>query len=267
MRGEEGNRIKFVYNEPALLIGSGRSKALVIGDLHIGVEQKLKGKGVHLYQFASRMAQKVSLLLKEFKAKRLILLGDIKESILYPEEVEAKAIRQFFSELSQYEIKIAGGNHDSHLSEITGINTESEIFQGDFALLHGHAMPSSEAMSKRYIISAHNHIAISIKDRKGGVYYSKAWLVSKAGEGAPRLYPNYNKEIKLVSMPAFNDLIAGTDASRFSSKENLSPLFRNKIFNYESAEVYLLSGEFVGSVSYLSSKGVRTDNALPKRGK
>ncbi len=256
MPGKDSAGIKFIYNEPALLIGKGNSKSLVIGDLHIGVEHKLRDKGVHLYSLASRMAQKVASLLEEFHAGRLVLLGDIKESIMYPDEVEAKAIRQFFSELSQYSVRIVAGNHDAHLSEITGMQSESEILEGDFALLHGHALPSEEAMSKKYMISAHNHIAISIKDRKGGIYYSKAWLVSGAGAGAEAHYPKYNSEIKLVSMPAFNDLITGTDASKFSSKENLNPMFRNRIFDYENAEVYLLSGEFAGTVSYLSAAAV-----------
>jgi len=246
--------IKFLYNEPALLISHGAQKYLVIGDLHIGAEARFREKGVHIYSFAEAMAKKVAELLERFGAKNLILLGDVKESILYPDEVEAKSIRAFFKELSGYKIRIVEGNHDAHLSEVIGMEMEKEITIGGYALLHGNAWPSATAMSKRYIISAHNHIAVSMKDRKGGSYHYKAWLVSHAGPGMEKYYPQHNKEIRLVSMPAFNDLIMGINVAKFFQKENLNPLFRNSVFDYESSEVYLLSGEFAGTVHSLSQK-------------
>ncbi|MEM3227337.1 MAG: metallophosphoesterase [Candidatus Micrarchaeaceae archaeon] len=248
--------LKFLYEKPALLIRAGLQKHLVIGDLHIGAESNLMEKGIHVYEFAESMSKKIKKLMNTYHVQSIIILGDVKESILYPEEREAKAVRSFFDSLSDYEVHVVRGNHDAHLSEIIGLPLEDELLLGEFALLHGHMWPSKKAMMKKYIISAHNHIAVSMKDSKGANYFYKAWLVSREGHNIGKYYPRHKAGIKLISMPAFNDLIVGTSITRFSMKENLSPIFRNGVFDYESAEVYLLGGEFAGIVSYLSKKQV-----------
>ena len=67
--------------------------------------------------------------------------------------------------------------------------------------------PSDEAMTKDYLIVAHNHVAISrLKDEKDALYNQKAWLVAKLDPGgAKERYKNFNAGIKLVVMPAFDD--------------------------------------------------------------
>ena len=66
-----------VYNERALLVG----KTLVIADLHIGLEYELRKKGIFIFSQYEKMKNRIISLLEKTKAKRIILLGDLKHNI------------------------------------------------------------------------------------------------------------------------------------------------------------------------------------------
>ncbi len=247
--------IKFIYNEPALLVENEGARWLVVGDLHIGSERRLLEKGVRIYDAWGQMAKSLLSLYSSFSATGLILLGDLKDSILYPESWELESIRRFISELSNLNLKIIKGNHDAHLGELIGIKAEDEFLLGDFAFLHGNALPSQEAMQKKFIITAHNHIAVRIIDENGGVYSEKAWLISKVSKSKCRkFYPGANAS-QLIIIPAFNPLILGMPVNEpRKDKDNINPLFRNGIFNYKNSQVYSISGNYIGTVKTLSKK-------------
>lgn len=235
--------IKFVYNEPAMIINTGWSKHLVIGDLHIGIERKLSDKGVHVYSASDAMAGRIRAMMKEFSLKKIIMLGDIKESILYPDAPTSRLIKGFFGQLDDFNITIVAGNHDAHLDEIIDLPITRELVLGRFSLLHGDKNPSEGAMLSDYMITAHSHAIARIKDANGAVYDQKVWLISKLNAvAAHRMYKRVNDQIKLVVMPAFNSLIMGTQMSRFY-KESANPLIRNRIFDAGRAEMYNLMGQ------------------------
>jgi uncharacterized protein len=237
------SKIKFVYNEPAMVIRAGKIPYLVIGDLHIGVERSLHERGVHVFNATEFMADRIKNIMKEFSLKKIIMLGDIKESVLYPDVSAARAIKGFFDNLSAFEITIVAGNHDAHLADIINLPITKELLIGSFALLHGEKNPSEKAMLSDYLITAHNHAMVRIRDSNGATYDQKVWLMAKLNQaGAHRSYGNVNKSIKLIMMPAFNSLIMGSELSKFY-KENANPSLRNKTFNYGSAEIYNLMGQ------------------------
>ncbi len=247
----EGYEVRFLYDRAALLLYSRAQRHIVLGDLHLGLEKKLYDKGVRLYGAAEHMAKQIKKLAKDHKTDSVILLGDIKESILYPDTTERQGIDEFFELLGDLKIRIAVGNHDGHLGSIVKVPIEDEIILGNVALLHGHMWPSPKAMSKDYIIVAHNHVAISIKDEKGAIYNQKAWLVASVDPmGAEGRYGKFNKEIKLIVMPAFNDLIVGKPVSM--DERHINPLFRNRIFDYNNAVVYTVRGDAIGTPSKLA---------------
>lgn len=252
---DKKEELMFVFDEPALVIEEGGRRYLVVGDLHIGLEAKLREKGVHVYGLAEKMAERIRLLMEEFNAGTLIILGDVKDSILYSDSYEAKSIKSFFRLLDGVDIRIAEGNHDAHLGEMITLPREKEIILGKYALLHGNAFPDERAMVCDYIITAHNHVSVSIKDIKGTVYRYKAWMISKVSKNAGKYYDRYKKNSRLISMPAFNELIIGTGVEQFSKKDNLNPLLRNGIFEYTKAEVYLLNGDRVGTLASIRGSG------------
>ena len=232
------NGIKFVYDEPAMMISAGGEDHLVVGDLHIGIELGLSRKGVHLFGATENMAERIKKIMKEFSLGKMIILGDVKNSILYPESSEVRLLKSFFESLSRFDISIVAGNHDAHLSEIIGHEVKRELVLDNFGFLHGNRKPDEPMMMLDCIISAHDHLAIKIKDRNGAIYEQKAWGIYKLSKSRAKLdYDRFNEKIRLVSMPAFNDLIMGVTVDRLSASR-LNPLLSKGIFSLRSAEIY-----------------------------
>jgi len=243
----EKYEVRFLYKSAALLLHSPGLKHIVVGDLHIGLERKLAEKGVRLYGAAEMMAGQLRHLAESNGTKSIIILGDVKESILNPDEGEIAAIRQFFDVLAGLEVRIAVGNHDARLENFVKEPIAPEILLGNAAMLHGHMWPSEEAMSKDYIIIAHNHVAVAFRDENNAFYNQKAWLVAALDpDGARKRYKKFNSGAKLIVMPAFNDLITGRAVNEVGDN-HINPLFRNRIFDYESATVYSMDGSVLGT--------------------
>ncbi len=244
--------VRFVYNEPALLVNDDSRNVLVVGDLHIGAEAKLADRGIHIYGTGAEMAQRIARTAMEFSATGIVLLGDVKESVLYPPISERRAIAAFFDALKGLDVEVVAGNHDAHLGEIAGIEPLRELIIGDVALVHGHTWPSDRAMECKYIVTAHNHIAVTVRDSNGALYREKAWLIAPpVRANAKKRYAAFGTS-RLVVMPAYNDLILGMPVNELGSKgENINPMLRNGIFSHDKAYVYTLRGEYMGTVKEL----------------
>jgi len=236
--------LRFAYDEPAMIALNGSEKYLVIGDLHIGMERKLRERGVYI-DATEQLSDRILRLAKEFSTDKVVMLGDIKDSVLYPDAAEARLIRSFFGKLSSLDIEVIAGNHDAHLHELIGNRISRELIIGRFAFLHGDKKPSEGAMLCDYLITAHSHTAVRITDRKGAVYEEKAWVIAGVEKpAAERDYTHFNKRIKLVVAPAFNDMIIGTLVEGLKTHNQL---FRSGLFDYGSAKVYTLDGSVVDS--------------------
>ena len=235
-------KIRFVYNEPALIINTNKEKYLVVGDLHIGLERRLSEKGIRVLNATDFMVYKLKKIMGEFSLSNLIILGDVKDSILYPEISDTRLIKSFFDELKDFDVRIIAGNHDAHLDEILNVETDREYVLGEFGFLHGDKKPDEETMLCNYILTAHNHATIRMRDKNGAVYEEKVWIVADVvSRGAGGLYKDFNKNTKLIVLPAFNDLIMGTAISREQQSRN--PLFKNRVFDYRHSKFYTLRGE------------------------
>jgi putative SbcD/Mre11-related phosphoesterase len=252
---EFDERLRFVFGEPAAVVRADGKSRLVVGDLHIGMEQRIIREGIKVYDATNKMAKSLTHIAKEFGCKSIIILGDVKESILYPDAQEQKMISGFFSELSHYEVSITKGNHDPHIEEIIpkDVSVFDELVVEDFAFLHGHRWPTKEALDCDYIFTGHNHAAIRLMDKNKGIYAQKVWLISKINaKEAGKKYETFNMECRLVTAPSFNPLILGTPVNRtLPDSENINPLYRNKVFPYRRAEIYGIEGDTLGVVGRL----------------
>ncbi len=236
--------LRFVYDRPAAVIGDGRRGLLVAGDVHVGIERKLIKEGIRLYSATEHTANSLKGIADEFGIRKIVLLGDIKDTIMRPDTSERNALQRFFYDLRGYELVLVRGNHDAYLEDAVKHNLVDELLFDRFALLHGNRWPSEEAMGKDYILTAHNHLAISYTDRVG-TYKEKAWAVcGMDARAAAKRYGSFNRGIKLVIMPAFNDLILGPEA-RDMRDPNTSPLLRNRLFGYRNCRFYTLRGELI----------------------
>jgi len=236
-------KIKFVYDEPAMVVSAAGDEHLVVADLHIGMELDLSHKGIHMFDATERMAARIKGIAAQFDLKSLIILGDVKNSILYPDVREIRLLRGFFKSLEDFKINVLAGNHDAHLGGIVGIEVHKELIIGDMGFMHGNRKPGDEMMSLNFIVSGHEHLAVQIKEPTGAVYEQKAWAIYKLGrKAAKQEYGRFNPKLRLISMPAFNDLIMGTVIDK-DRKSRMNPLIRSSVFDSAKAEVYNLMGQ------------------------
>ncbi len=229
--------IAFAHDEPAAVVSEGRKRYLVVGDLHIGRELKLAGRGIRVYGTTDLMAERILALMRLHKARVLVILGDVKDSITRPDSAEMRILHSFFKRLSGFEVVIVQGNHDAGLGDMEGCRKVRELSLGKVGLIHGNALPSEELMEKDWIIAAHDHPAAMSAPFEDGGTLEKAWVVMDIRyREASKLYDRPNKRAKLIMMPAFNDLIVGNDLE--GGGRILNPLVRKGIFSRKAAKIY-----------------------------
>jgi len=266
--------MRFLYNMPAIL----HKGALIIGDIHFGMEGKLKQRGIFSNDFSERLAEKIIALLKKTKARKLIILGDVKEDITYLDEYTIRAFEMIKKEFGKkrdcnikefkcknefegnkrknelegkkdFEIIIVRGNHDGGIEGLglKVVPSEGFVYKG-IGLVHGHSWPSEECMNAEYIISAHQHPQIEFFDLMKKRHVEQVWVIADANRRTmSEHYKKLNKKIKLILIPAFNPIVGNPIKNEL--KSNLGPILNNKLFKWNDANVYRLNGVAVGKLS------------------
>jgi len=236
--------MKFLYNAPAILY----RKALIIGDTHFGMEERLLAKGIYDSQFSDRLFEKIKSLLMETKAEKLILLGDVKENIttLDPKTADILARLSLLTELI-----IVRGNHDGGIEGCGAkIIPSGGLVFGVLGLMHGHGWPSEECMQAKYIVSAHQHPMLSIVDRSGKRHSEPVWIIADSDKkNISEHYRKFNPDIRLILMPAFNPLVG---SSFKPSDSHLGPVLSNNLFKTNAAIVYRLDGTQLGELEKMT---------------
>ncbi|MBN3037489.1 MAG: metallophosphoesterase [Candidatus Diapherotrites archaeon] len=212
---------KVLWNEPALLLDD---KALVIGDLHIGLESSLSRKGVRLGSNTRRMLAHARRLVRETGAEDLIILGDLKERIGAVSAQEAREVPAFLHSIAkEVNVVIVLGNHDAGLGPLlSGFETHppSGFLYGKHLLIHGNAKPNRSFLEQcDDVIASHWHPVINFRAGQ-----EKVWVQAVVAKK------------KLLIMPSFNNLLGGVDVSRID----------NKWVDLSRARVWLMDGVEVG---------------------
>lgn len=231
--------MKFVSGAEAAVL----KDALVIADLHLGMERELLRRGARITGLTDHLIGKTLSLLRKTGCKKLIILGDIKENVV---SVGDDAFRYFDSIRPYAEITVCRGNHDGNLERIPHIKIvgpEGFVLQGA-GLFHGHAWPSPKLMECRTILMGHNHPQLTFSEggKKGP---HPVWLFCPPHRKmVSEIYGKFNDGLRLVVMPSFNPLL-GNDIGKFGG---LGPLFSNKLFKMDTAIVFTLYGIRLGMV-------------------
>lgn len=233
--------VRFLYEVEAAV----HKDAVLICDLHLGLESALFEQGIRSSEISQTLIQKTLEILKETKKKKLIIVGDLKERLV---GIPSQA-REYIEEVSAYaNIILVKGNHDGGLERIPGlevIGPEGFVYQ-KLGIFHGHAWPKNEVLECRNVVMGHNHPQIKF----AGVWVP-AWAELKPEKkNIEKKYPDYNRRIKLILMPSFNPLL-GTDLSK---NIGLGPVLRNKLFKLNTAIVYSLSGTKFGKLNEMERR-------------
>ena len=250
------NNVKFITDKPAAFIPE--ISTLVIAEMHLGLEYELYKGGVFIPAQSPRFEKIIDELIKLTKAKRLVIVGDIKHKVPGSSIHEDREIPKMLTNISK-KIKtiLVKGNHDDRIEEI--IPEEVKIYPshgfriGRYGFFHGHAWPSTKLMECDYLFMGHVHPAIEFRDSFGFRSVLNVWLKGKLNLELVKKKYKLKKtgELNTIILPTFNTILGGAMLNRIKKERHTGPLFANKIFDINSSKVYLLDGTYLGTLKEL----------------
>lgn len=227
--------MKFIQDKPALLIKDN----LVVADLHNGIEFELFKKGANVPSQTQKKLDRLKEIIKETKPKKLIILGDLKHNVPVTSRQEQEEVPVFLQELLELvpKIIITKGNHDGNIEMLVplGVEVTDEFIENDVGYFHGHKKPTEDLLKQDLIVCAHTHPSIMLKDIRGNI--QQAWVETTVKDS----------HTQVLVVPAFDDSARG---SAVNNTEPIGP-FLKKMIDLDNADVYLLDGSYLGSVSEL----------------
>lgn len=269
--------------QPAALIKTQKTRTLLISDPHIGWELELQQKGIHVPSQTGKILDKLITILTEVKPDALVVLGDVKYSVVASEFSEWRDIPEFFKQLQPYvgKISIVRGNHDANLEPLLPENVDmlpaTGAVIGDVGVFHGHKWPSPELLSCTTLVMGHLHPVVVFRDPVGYKLTRQVWMrvdvdnqtltkvllqksnVKVKGTVEEILKSQFNRTpsvSELYVMPSFNDFLGGRPINEYRPKEMsddalIGPVLRSKAINVEDSELYLLDGTYLGTLKQL----------------
>jgi metallophosphoesterase superfamily enzyme len=199
---------------------------------------------------------------------RIILLGDIKNKVPGSSQQEYAEIPRFLRALQRHyaHVDIVRGNHDTNiegfLPEGVVVHPSTGFILGDVGFIHGHTWPSTEVMSRRTLVMAHNHPTVALEDSLGNISKEPCWVRFTVREGAQQRYVEVPEEIIMV--PAFNRSLGGSPVN-LSGGKLLGPLFSDEFLDLGEGRVYLTDGIYLGTIASLMVRRSSRVRTLPHR--
>ena len=224
-------------------------EALVVTDLHIGVEIELRRKGINIPSQSEKFVEMIYEAKEKTNAKNLIILGDLKHKVPVSSVSELEKVKYFLEEVSKrLKVTICKGNHDDLIEKIVEDIKEVKVYgargfkMGDYGFFHGHAWPFSSLWEAKTWIVGHLQafVETSLKTKK---------KVEKVViKGVPKVKRGNLKEI--IILPSLNDFVGGIDISKFKP----SGFLFERLIDFEKSSVYLLDNTFLGNIKEITEK-------------
>ena len=256
------NRCFPLYPHPILLIEtSGFNNFIAISDVHVGLEDKIRRKGI-LIDTRKNIDESIKLLTNihyETGVNELIILGDLKSSIRIITRTEWDNVPYFLESLSKFfNIYLIPGNHDSNIDQLLPENVNLMLSKGmeinNILFTHGHTIPRI-GMNIEKIIVGHLHPIIQ---KEGSILHgNKVWvkinLTKKSFLG--RNHKHDTRNIEMIIMPHFNNILdyyskINRNTLRVSGKSKLPLLDKmiNKLnWSVDKAFLITMDGLIIGS--------------------
>jgi putative SbcD/Mre11-related phosphoesterase len=233
-----------------------RARVLAVADLHLGYEFELFRSGLRIPSQTERMKGRLTTLIEQVGPKELIVAGDFKHNIPYVGDWEYEELERFARDLA-LPITVIRGNHDVGLTDI--VHAENVAFgrvrgetRGKVGFFHGHTWPSKSLLNCRYLVMGHSHPALVLKDSLGVQTRLSCFVESNPiWPELLRRYPSdvdeYNKRLKVIILPSFNQLLGGTG---FNVETPLGPLAKNCL-DIPNSRILLEDGTIIGKIKDL----------------
>ena len=276
--------LKLLLPRPAALIKTRKNKTLVIADPHLGWEMALRDKGIHVPSQTPRILKKLAAVLSKYKPDSLLILGDVKYTVVATELGEWHDIPAFFQNLKNYvrDIAIVRGNHDANLEPLLPENIQllpaAGAIVGNVGLFHGHKWPSPALLKCKTLVMGHLHPVVVFRDRAGFKITRQVWVKASCDtsqlsetllqkqrvkiDGTPQetIKKHYNfrpRTVQLFIMPSFNNFLGGRPINETKKRKKgqtstiIGPVLRSEAVDLDNSEIYLLDGTYLGTLKQL----------------
>jgi hypothetical protein len=276
--------LKLLFPHPAALIKAKNTKTLLISDPHIGWEMELQEKGIHVPSQTIKLQNKLTALIVKYKPDKLVILGDVKYTVVRAEFGEWHDIPDFFNKLSNYvsDIAVVRGNHDANLEPLLPENVKlypaTGAVIGDIGVFHGHKWPSPELLKCETLVMGHLHPVVVFRDPAGFKITRQVWMRANCntlalakillekhrikikdnvGETVRKHYGFKASSEELFIMPSFNDFLGGRPINETKPRKEIGaealigPVLRSEAVDVDNSELYLLDGTYLGTLNQL----------------
>jgi hypothetical protein len=266
------------------MVKTEKTKTLLIADPHIGWEIELQQKGIHVPSQTPKILNKLTAIISKYRPQQLVIVGDVKYTVVSSELGEWHDIPDFFTKLQSYisDIAIIRGNHDANIEPLLPENIKllpaTGIAIGDVGVFHGHKWPSPALLGCKTLVMGHLHPVVVFHDPAGFKITRQAWMraacntealarillqkhkVKIDGSVAETLRKNYNVKLnakEIFIMPSFNDFLGGRPVNEtrprkeVGSEALIGPVLRSEAVNVDNSELYLLDGTYLGTLNQL----------------
>ena len=276
--------ISLLWPNAAALVKTKETKTLLIADPHIGWELELQQKGIHVPSQTPKILNKLTAILAKYKPQRLVIVGDVKYTVISSEMGEWHDIPDFFAKLQSCvpNIAIVRGNHDANLEPLLPENVEllpaTGAVIGDVGVFHGHKWPSPALLGCKALVMGHLHPVVVFRDPAGFKITRQVWMkadcdsealakillqksnVKIEGSVAETLKKHYQIRLKakeIFIMPSFNDFLGGRPINETRPRKEvgaealIGPVLRSEAVDVDDSELYLLDGTYLGTLNQL----------------
>ena len=276
--------LSLLWPHPAALIKNGKTKTLLIADPHLGWETALQEKGIHVPSQTPKILDKLTEIILKYKPQQLVIIGDVKYTVISSELGEWHDIPDFFVKLLGYvdDIAIVRGNHDANLEPLLPEKIEllpaTGAVIGGVGVFHGHKWPSPALLQCKTLVMGHLHPVVVFRDPAGFKITRQVWMRAKCdsealakillqkhnvkieGTAAETLHKHYNVRLKakeILIMPSFNDFLGGRPINETRPRKEIGtealigPVLRSEAVDVDNSELYLLDGTYLGTLNQL----------------
>jgi hypothetical protein len=244
--------IKFLTGYPVAFITE--EKMLVIADIQIGLEHELYKKGIVIHAQVEKFLETLNHLIKITKAKKLMVLGDLKHKVPGISLREESQLLKFCNALrSKVKIILVKGNHDTGLVGL--LPEDVEVYDsrgvriGKYGFFHGHAWPDKELIQCDHLFMGHLQPGLEFTDRIGYRTVEQIWIRANLNKKfVAKHYKTENfGELELIIVPAFNRLLGSAPVNRMRRGDMMGP-FATGALDLGKGKAYLLDGTLVGEI-------------------
>jgi uncharacterized protein len=278
--------LNLLLPHPAATVKAEKTRTLLIADPHLGWEMQLQQKGIHVPSQTQKILNKLTAIITEYKPDKLVILGDVKYTVVSSEFGEWQDIPDFFNKLSNCigDISVVRGNHDANLEPLLPENIQllpaAGAVIGDEGVFHGHNWPSPALLACKTLVMGHLHPVVVFRDPAGFKITRQVWMratcdteqltkillqkhnVKIEGSAAETLQKHYGikaKASELFIMPSFNDFLGGRPINETRPRKEvgaealIGPVLRSEAVDVDESELYLLDGTYLGTLNQLRS--------------